>query len=286
MRSADRSKAPAPDGQWPDPALVSRPEIECPTCGAQVSPETDWCPRGHFARWDDDGVARPPVPVPEPRLSVAPRIQLAFVGDAPAVVQVIPGHPETLRLSLCNQSPHVQRLRIRVDGLPDGAWSCAPMELGLNPWHTQPPFEEEIALDLLPGSGPVLEPGARPIRLVVEAAGSGTELASVSVVVEVAAVRDFGAEVAVVRRLGFRTGRFRVLLHNRGTTRPTVTVEAAEDDRVLRFDPKRSELRLAPQTDAEVAMRVRTRRWRWTGPPRERAFTVRVTADGAPVDGM
>lgn len=283
MRPTDRHPPFRATTRTSDPAArrAARPGAErtCPSCRASVPAATDWCPQGHYAAWGDETAA--PVEEPAPAPVRAPRTLVAFAGEAPVKLELGPGETTALRLHVRNQSELVQRLRVRVDGLPERCWSCAPAELCLNPWGTEPPFESEVVVTLAPWSGAPLPAAAYPIRLVVEA--SAGELGAVSTVVEIGALLDVDAELTAQRRVGFRTAHFRMKVRNRGTSRPALAVECAESDDELRFPAARHLLDVVPGAEAEAQIQVRARRWRLTGPAREHPFTVRVLADGVPV---
>ena len=260
---------------------------ECPVCTSSVPLHTDWCSNGHYAGWQDAprGASEPADRPPDPPLNRAPRVLTGTIGDTPERVVLEPGQTERLRVFVRNQSDVVRRFRVGVDGLPGDCWSATPSEFGLNPWGTEPPCEQELAVELSPWDSE-LAPGAHPVRIVVIASGSGTEFEATRLIVEVRPIRDVAAELIVKRRRGFRSGRYAVELHNRGNATSTVEIACADPDGELRFHPARQALRAAARSRSTAPIRVRTRRWRLTGPVEERPFSVAVTADGARVDGI
>jgi hypothetical protein len=259
---------------------------ECPVCSSVVPLQTDWCSNGHYAGWEDSNLSfqvadRPP----EPPLQRSPRVLTGTVGEAPERVVLAPGQTRTLRVFVRNQSDIVHRFRVGVDGFPEDCWTATPHEFGLNPWGTQPPCEQELAVEFSPW-GSEIAPGEYPVRVVVVGSGPGAEFEAARSVVEVRPIRDVAAELVVKRRRGFRSGRFAVQVDNRGTASSTIEIACSDPDGELRFRPARQALRADARATYAAAFRIRTRRWRLTGPPEERPFSVAVTADGARVDGI
>jgi hypothetical protein len=261
---------------------------KCPVCGTELSKGTDWCPNQHYAGWGTGAVT----PEPEPSTHedaagfvAAPRVLVTFVGDAPERVVLHRGASETVRIRVRNQSTIVQRFRVEVAGLPDDCWSASPSEFGLNPWGKPSPTECEIGFQLSPWrSATSVAAGEHHVRLRVLADSpsdeSDVEVGALSVVVDLKPFVDVAAELVPVRRVGFRNGLFRINLANRGTAPSAIELDPIDANAELHFRPNGYALDVGPEGTATTDLRTRSP-WRLVGAPRERAFQVRVTADGS-----
>lgn len=262
----------------------------CAVCDAGLSEGTDWCPNQHYAGWGTDAAAvdhDQPADEGAVAFVAAPRVLVAFVGDAPERVVLRRGQSETLRVRVRNQSSIVQRFRLDVAGLPEDCWSASPSDFGLNPWGKPVPTECEIAVQLSPWqSATSVAAGEHHLRLRVLAEslsdGPEVEVGALSLVVELEPFVDVVAALVPVRRVGFRSGHFRINVTNRGTARSVIALDPVDANAELRFRPDEHAVDLGPEETATTDLRTRSR-WRLVGAPRERAFHVQVTADAAPI---
>ena len=201
----------------------------------------------------------------------------ASVALSAPTVAVEPGGQATLDFRLRNTGSVVDEFSLEVLGDP-GAWSTVePPTISLFPGA-----EESGRIVFQPPRVSSTAAGPTPFGLRAasreDPAGSTVEEGTV----EVGAFHEPAAELVPRTSRGSLSAGHDVAIDNRGNVQLNADVEAADADRLLRFDVKPPGVVVGPGMAEFARVTVKPLKRFWRGSPKTRPFQVYVRPSGAP----
>jgi hypothetical protein len=183
--------------------------------------------------------------------------------------------PLQFMLTVHNGTTVVDQFRPTIEGLEDE-------------WYTLPP----TAVSLFPGAReliriPIQPPangkaGDYPFRVIVTSTADQGLRSEVEAVVRIAANNQFEFDITPKKVIG-RKARYTLTIRNTGNANLTATLEAIDDEEVLRYRFDTEEVLLEPGRRQSIRLKVRPQRSGWVGQRAEIPFQVTAKpAQGQP----
>jgi hypothetical protein len=205
-----------------------------------------------------------------------PAVGATVTLTAPSVA-VEPGGEATLVVRVRNTGTVVDEFALSVLGDAAGWTTVEPPTISLFPGA-----EENARIVFRPPRGPAVPAGPMPFGLHARSkedpAGSTAEEGTV----EVGAFLEPFAELVPRTSRGSRSASHDVAVDNRGNTRLSAELEAADADRLLGFDVNPPALVVEPGMAGFAKVQVKPTKRFWRGTPKTRPFQLVVRSQGAP----
>ena len=205
-----------------------------------------------------------------------PAVGATVTLTAPSVA-VEPGGEASLVVRVRNTGTVVDEFSLSVLGDAAGWATVEPPTISLFPGA-----EENARIVFRPPRGPAIPAGPMPFGLHARSkedpAGSTAEEGTV----EVGAFFEPFAELVPRTSRGSRSASHDVAVDNRGNTRLSAELEAADADRLLGFDVKPPALVVEPGMAGFAKVQVKPTKRFWRGTPKTRPFQLVVRSEGAP----
>lgn len=191
----------------------------------------------------------------------------------------VPGETLTIPVVIANRGMHEDNFYLSVDGLPPSWVSVSSPALRLMPGE-----HGEILLYIQPPTGPAGRAGRHPFSIRASSQTNLEQMASVDVVLTVAAVSQFMADLTPRRIDAGQTVRLRI--QNLGNFQDTYTVRFQNVDGQLEFVPEGvGPLQLMPGETTTLDFVVSARNPNLFGSPTRSAYSALVQSAGGETQG-
>ncbi|HEX2914620.1 MAG TPA: hypothetical protein VH186_27710 [Chloroflexia bacterium] len=204
------------------------------------------------------------------------------------VIELAPGQPAQLGLTITNQSQLIDHFALRVEPLytpesagMDPAWvSLTPATFSLRPaagGRTASQSESQQSIQVVISLPPMVIAGSYSGRIVVEARSGMENSAVIPLNLIVSEVEDQRLELEPAERISRRgTAIYKVLLSNKGNSAHLYSVYAEDPDDECRFQVTPPEVTLAPNTQTEFLLKVKPRLRNWVDDNKSYGFNVKL----------
>lgn len=204
---------------------------------------------------------------------------------SPTKLSVEVGEEAIIELRVRNKGSVVDRYSIRVQGAPAAWASIEPETL-----NVYPNSEADLAtITFNPPRSPDTAAGKTPFKVKVISSQDPSVAATAGGILEIAPFEDLTAEISPQSSRGRRAGGHKVTVVNSGNAAVRTKLSATDPDNRLRFKLQSDEVSISPGMSSTAAIRLRARKWMWTGMPQTIPFKVLVQPEGVvplKVDGQ
>lgn len=195
-------------------------------------------------------------------------------------LQVVPGDSVSATVEVRNTGTIVDHFSCVVEGGPAPWTTIRPPALNLLPGASA-----TVELEFRPPRAPTVPAGATPFTLRVTSKEDPAATAASQGTVEIAPFQETEAKLVPQTAVGWRSGRYGLLVHNRGNVQAEVRITASDPDEKLRIAVRPAALTIAPGGSERPQVVARARNKLFFGRERTAPFQVALDtgAEGAPV---
>ncbi|MFN2588682.1 MAG: hypothetical protein ABR613_11270 [Actinomycetota bacterium] len=204
----------------------------------------------------------------------------ARVSNLTAPLHVVPGDTVTASVEVRNTGTIVDHFSCALAGEPAAWTTVRPPTLNLLPGAST-----AVELEFRPPRAPTVRAGATSFTLSVTSKEDPASTATAEGSIDVAQFQETEAKLVPQTAVGWRSGRYGLLVHNRGNVQSEVRIAASDPDEKLRFAVRPPSLTITAGAGARCQIVARARNKLFFGRERAAPFQVALEtgAEDAPV---